>query len=322
MLTAQSTSSSLLPNSSLKPSQPKDATPSPFQDFCVVKMLNKAKFPVYLVCSRVNKQHYAMKVFPLDNVSPHKYFKNEIRFAHLNSPNIVKIVHIENEKSVFNKGSVKQMSYTLMEYASYGDFYELITQCKTQNDNKLIRTYFRQLINGIEYLHNQDITHMDLKLENLLLGEDYILKIADFDLSHIAGDKQVLAKGTKCYRAPELIETRCKKYPPVDIYSAGIVLFILKTGGIMPHAENSLINGINFYELLYKNNEDFWEKHSQFQKNKDMFEPDFRELFNAMVEFSPEERATIEDIKNSAWYKGEVYTSEELRKVMRDHLKY
>jgi serine/threonine protein kinase len=263
-----------------------------------------------------------MKVFPLDNKTPHKYFRNEIRFARLNSPNVVKIVHVENEKSVFHKGTVKQMSYTLMEYAPYGDFYEVITNPKIQKDVKLIRTYFRQLIQGLEYLHSQGITHMDIKLENLLVGEDYSLKIADFDLSHMIGDKQVLARGTKCYRAPEVMDARCKRYSAVDVYSAGIVLFILKSGGIMPHAENSLISGINFYELLYTDNKSFWEKHSQFQKNTEAFELEFRELFNVMTKFNPEERATLEDIKNMKWYKGEVYTNDELKNVMREYLQY
>ena len=76
---------------------------------------------------------------------------------------------------------------------------------------KLARTYFRQLIDGLEYLHSQGVRHLDLKLENLLIGDDYQLKIIDFDLSYMSGDTQILTRGSKFYRAPELRASQCRK---------------------------------------------------------------------------------------------------------------
>jgi len=285
-----------------------------FKEICVVKSINKAKFPVYLICSKQTKQNYAMKVFPFKNNKPHSYFKNEIRFSGLNHPNIVKTVHIEPEKDTISKGIPTKVSYTIMEYASNGDFFDFVMNYGTKTDEKIARTYFRQLIEGLEYLHNNGISHMDVKLENLLLGEDYQLKLTDFDLSYIDKDQKVLSKGTKFYRAPEVMKGVCKNTRASDIYSAAIVLFTMKTKGILAHSENNLIGGTNFSELLHNNDPKFWEKHCEIQKkDKIYFENEFKELFIAMTRPKPEERITIEEIKKSEWYNGPYYSPEELK---------
>ena len=67
-----------------------------------------------------------------------------------------------------------------MEYAPYGDLYNLLASADL-SDEHLIHTYFSQLITGLEYLHSHHIAHLDIKPENLLIGHDYRLKIADFD---------------------------------------------------------------------------------------------------------------------------------------------
>jgi serine/threonine protein kinase len=262
-----------------------------------------------------------MKTFPFANGRPHRYFQNESRFAGLNHDNVIKVEHAETRKPMIHRGCQVEMSYILMEYAPHGDFFDLVGSCKIKDDNKLVRTYFKQLIEGMNYLHKHGVAHLDLKLDNLLVGEDYTLKIADFDLSYMTGDEEVLARGTKCYRCPEFIRGRCVNFIAADIYSAGIILFILKSGGLMPHSENNLVKGIDFYDLLYTNHSKFWEKHQQFQKGQDVFDPEFKELFLSMTQLNPSERASIEDVKNSKWYNGEVYTNEELREVMQGHMR-
>jgi len=214
-----------------------------------------------------------------------------------------------------------------MEYAPYGDFFDFVTKHKESLDDKLVRTYFRQLIEGIEYLHASRVAHLDLKPENLLVGADFNLKIADFDLSHVKGDSKILSRGTRYYRGPEFFQSSSSdpelKTPfSADIYGAGIILFILKSGGIYPHSENSPLEGIDLVDLLYNDNDEFWNKHCEIEdRPKSFYEKEFKELFNAMVRHNPEERLTLKEIKQTKWYNGPIYTPTELQKKMKSILK-
>lgn len=309
-----------------RPREPSDS-PVAYQSLNVVKRLSKAKFPVYLTSSKVNKQNYAMKIFSHKGEQPHPYFRNEVRFASLKHPNIIDMVYYENEKDTLYKGELKKVSYILMEYAPFGDFFDFVTKHRESLDEKLVRTYFRQLISGIEYLHSCRVAHLDLKPENLLLGADFNLKIADFDLSHVCGDSKILSRGTRYYRGPEFFKNSSGD-PEIrspfssDIYSAGIILFILKSGGIYPHAENNTLEGIDLVDLMYNDNAEFWRKHCEIQeKSESFYDKSFRELFNTMVKLNPDERVTIREIKQSKWYNGPVYNSVELQKKMKKLLK-
>jgi len=312
-----------------KRARPRDPSDSPvaYQSLNVVKRLSKAKFPVYLTSSKVNKQNYAMKIFSHKGEQPHPYFRNEVRFASLKHPNVIDIVYYENEKDTLYKGELKKVSYILMEYAPFGDFFDFVTKHRESLDEKLVRTYFRQLINGIEYLHSCRVAHLDLKPENLLLGADLNLKIADFDLSHVCGDSKILSRGTRYYRGPEFFKSssgdpEIRSPFPSDIYSAGIILFILKSGGIYPHAENNTLEGIDLVDLMYNDNAEFWRKHCEIQeKSESFYDKSFRELFNSMVKFNPDERITLKEIKQSKWYNGPIYTPLELQKKMKKLLK-
>jgi len=226
---------------------------------------------------------------------------------------------LSTKEKTISKGCSKKVSYTVMEFAPYGDFFDFIMNHGKEMDYKLMRTYFRQMIDGLEYLHNSGVSHMDLKLENLLVGHDFSLKIADFDLSYLANDNKILSRGTKFYRPPEVIQGRCQNTQAADIYSAGIVLFTLMTGGMLPHAEDNLVGGIDFAGLLYTHNDEFWSKHCEIQKkDASIFDQDFKDLFNAMIRLNANERVTIEQIKQSNWYNGPCYTNEELKtKVAR-----
>lgn len=289
-----------------------------FEDFDVVKLISKAKFPVYLVFCPSNNEYYALKVYNFLNKKIHPYFANEARFFFLNHPNIINIILSQENVAISTDDKEPGSSCLLMEYAPNGDFFDFVRKSKQYIGEKLARTYFRQLIEGIEYLHLNGVWHLDLKLENLLIGKDNQIKIADFDLSYVIGDAEILTKGTQYYRAPELLAQKCKDGSAADIYSAGVILFLLKTGGAIPHSEGSIFQGVDLLELLQINTKLFFSKHCEIQeKESSFFTESFQELFVSMTKKDPRQRATISEIKSSRWYNGPVYTKGELAKKMK-----
>ena len=284
------------------------------QNLVVVSKLSKGKFPVFLAADPKKRKKYAMKIFSGEKPVNAAFFQNEIQFASLCHPNIIRTVKFEQNKVIKCKDNFITASYIATEFAPHGDLFDFILNHKDNLTEKLCRTYFHQLIDGLEFLHCQSIAHLDIKLENLLIGEDYRLKIADFDLSCSIRNSPIITKGTRFHRSPELRDQQCKNGPAADIYSAGIVLFILFCRGIRPHTEDAHYKEVNLYELLHFNNPEFWKKHCEFQsKTPSDFSRDFRNLFNGMTMFDPEERMTIQQIKESRWYNGPIYTQEELK---------
>jgi serine/threonine protein kinase len=122
-----------------------------------------------------------------------------------------------------------------MELA-FGDFTNLVNYFKKDLTEIIARSFFHQLVEGVEYLHKLKIAHLDIKLDNLLLGHDFKLKLTDFDNSHFEGDTEIRARGSKNYRAPELNDRYCEDCMAADIYSMGVVLFGLVTK-VLPYSE-------------------------------------------------------------------------------------
>jgi len=292
---------------------------NPFQNLAVEFQLSKTKFPIYVATSLLNQKSYAMKIFPYVNGKVSPFFLNEIRFMNLKHPNVISGEHCEYDQEFQIDGQWNRVSYILMEYASHGNFFHFIKNYNQYFDDKLIRTYFRQLIDGLEHLHANGVAHLDLKPENLLLGDDFCLKIADYDTSYVNGDERIMAKGTKYKRAPELILKKCTIPEAADVFSAGIILFLMKSGGKIPQAEEVSHNGVNLYNLLQKFNDKFWDFHVKMQrKDQTFFDKDFKDLFNAMTRENAAMRPTIEQVKNSNWYNGPTYSGYELRERVQE----
>jgi serine/threonine protein kinase len=148
------------------------------------------------------------------------------------------------------------------------------------------------------------------------------LKIADFDLSFIAGDNSIKSLGTKNYRAPELIVRHLKDPKHVDIYSLGIILYFMVTGGLLPFEEDDLLKGDSgMYAMLHINPRKFWrEKSKNNQFMADYYTKDFKTLFAGLVTKDPKDRYTIDDIIRTKWYNGPIYTTEELELIMGSSL--
>ncbi|EMC92524.1 hypothetical protein BAUCODRAFT_54267, partial [Baudoinia panamericana UAMH 10762] len=118
----------------------------------------------------------------------------------------------------------------VLEYAG-GELFDYIVQNGKMAEDKA-RKFFQQIICAVEYCHRHKIVHRDLKPENLLLDEHLNVKIADFGLSNIMTDGNFLKTscGSPNYAAPEVISGKLYAGPEVDVWSCGVILYVLLVG--------------------------------------------------------------------------------------------
>lgn len=278
----------------------------------IIKLLCKSTHPVFLANNGTDEVQYALKVFPYTPSGIATAYIKESRAKNLNHPNIVNILE-SCPKEVDSDGQV--FSYTLSEYEPNGDLCNLTSREDFKGDAKLARTFFRHMIEGIAYLHENGIAHLDIKPENLLISKDLHLKIADYDTSYMRKDGAVEVKGTENYRPPELLLGCCKKPKASDVYSIGIVAFLLYTG-CLPYLEKVDENSVDLFKIFALQDETFWRTHSEISGQPEIDDQDFKDLFFAMTKINPKERATIEQIRASAWYQKDVYDFDELERVL------
>ena len=89
---------------------------------------------------------------------------------------------------------------------------------------------FVQIVKAVKYMHDHNVAHRDLKLTNMLIDQEYVVKVIDFGFACEAEDMHKMYCGTPSYMAPEIVEKRVYAAKPTDIWSLGVVLFKLLSG--------------------------------------------------------------------------------------------
>lgn len=266
----------------------------------------------------------AIKVFAKQkNESPSPHYKQEEAIAvKLNHPNILKYFAFYPEAQYKQfRGPMRDCSAIVMEYVPHGDLFGLV--CKRPLSEKLARTFFRQMVSAITYLHEEGIAHLDVKPENFLIGPEG-LKLIDFDFSHRIEESVTHGmKGTPGYRPPEFARGFLQDLKAADIYSLGITLFTM-VSGCPPYEEIEQEKDVfvfdKFYDALRTNPKAFWESHNGFRKEegREEFSTGFKQLIESLLAEEAKDRPTIEIVKDNEWVKGEVYEQNELEAELRD----
>ncbi|XP_071552135.1 uncharacterized protein [Panulirus ornatus] len=125
----------------------------------------------------------------------------------------------------------ERMIYLVTEYASCGELFDYVATNGKMREREA-RTKFMQILAALRYCHKRGIVHRDLKAENLLLDKDLNIKLADFGFSNFYTPGVMLSTwcGSPPYAAPELFEGKEYDGPKADVWSLGVILFVLVCG--------------------------------------------------------------------------------------------
>ncbi|CAG8495758.1 5480_t:CDS:10 [Gigaspora rosea] len=205
----------------------------------------------------------------------------------LNHQNVVKLFEVLDDE--------QDSLYMVFEMCEKGVLMDVtIQKSTTPYSNEDARRYFRQMILGFEYLHENDIVHRDIKPDNLLLSAEGILKIVDFGVSETftqGNDKMKKSAGSPAFMAPELCVANRGEISgkAADIWSMGVTLYCLIFGRL-PFVKD---NVIDLFESI---------------KNDDITIPegsnpdaDLVDLLHKVLEKNPENRIIIAELREHPW---------------------
>ena len=218
----------------------------------------------------------------LINKGDDERIQNELKIiTKLNHPNILKAFEVFDDDINY---------YIVMERPIRGDLFNYICS-KGRLSMDEASFIFYQIVNGIQYLHNNKIVHRDMKPENIMLTKDMIVKIGDFGLSKYFKSTEVRLKtncGSPCYSAPEVLRGNRYKPQPVDIWGLGLILYCMVCGELPfeDEKEDILIRKVTLCKYTCP-----------------LFVTDiFKSFFKKVLCPNPNERITIEQIKMNCIY--------------------
>ncbi|ATY59045.1 serine threonine-kinase chk1 [Cordyceps militaris] len=208
----------------------------------------------------------------------------------------------------FASGEDPVWRWIAMEYAEGGDLFDKI-EADVGVRQDIAQAYFLQLVGGVSFMHSKGVAHRDLKPENVLLSADGSLKLADFGMATMfeyKGQRKLSATlcGSPPYIAPEILACgrpdkksagATGKYAPdlVDVWSCGVVLFVLLVGNT-PWDEPSS-NSWEFTEYLRTgghSTDALWER----------VPPEALSLLRGIMCVDPAKRFSFAKIRQHPWY--------------------
>uniref|UniRef100_A0A5B7AQ77 non-specific serine/threonine protein kinase n=1 Tax=Davidia involucrata TaxID=16924 RepID=A0A5B7AQ77_DAVIN len=252
------------------------------------KLLGHGTFAkVYLARNIQTNENVAIKVLDKE-----KILKGGL-MAHIKREiSILRLVRHPNIVQLFEVMATKAKIFFVMEYVRGGELFNKVAKGRLKE--QIARKYFQQLISAVGFCHARGVFHRDLKPENLLLDENGDLKVSDFGLSAVSDQIRQDGLfhtfcGTPAYVAPEVLARKGYDAAKVDIWSCGVILFVLMAGYLPFHDQNIMA----LYRKIYK---------GEFRCPR-WFSPELIRLFSRLLDTNPETRITIPDIMNTRWFK-------------------
>lgn len=236
-----------------------------------------------------SKQKFAIKCIKRSELSPEDDAAIHSEISILQQ---MKHSHIMTLKEFFKE---PEYYYLVTEFIGGGELFDRIVE-KTFYTEKEARDLVKILIDAIKYCHDQNIVHRDLKPENLLLlstDDDASIKLADFGFAKtVTTDHSGLVTtcGTPGYVAPEILEG-ASYGKPVDIWSIGVITYILLCGYPPFHDESQPVLFKKIRKGKYYFDSPYWDNVST----------DAKEFISKMLIVDPKDRASAGELLAHKW---------------------
>lgn len=253
----------------------------------------------------------AVKVIDTRSMRPEAIRKECAILEGLDHPNVIKVLgHGTGKKS----SGQSHLYFIFMELASGGELFDqVIDRGVNAMSEATARNFMRQLLAGVEHCHSRGVAHRDLKLENVLLTKEGVVKVIDFGLSHVykkdgsAGgfDRSVPLRemcGSKSYAAPEVLGGHGYDGYLADVWSLGVCLFAMLSG-FFPLDEASS-NDWRFGKLMeqqQKGRSTVMSVYAWYKRSCAHLTPPVIKLLDGMLAINPAQRFTMQDVLTHPW---------------------
>jgi len=255
--------------------------------------IGKGEYAVVKIgINKITKEKYALKIYEkgkLDNLFRKTCVKSEIEVLYLiNHKNIAKIIEDINTN---NQIIIVQ---ELVEGSSLKDYYSKELKNKkylSDGDLIILKNIFKQIFEAMNYLHKNNISHRDIKMENILIKNNYEIKIIDFGfgLYNPQHEVQKFFCGTPKYIAPEILEGKGYLGEEADLWSLGVLIYKIYC---------------NVYPFKGKDDEELYSsiKCGKY-KIPDNIPNYVKDIIEKLLIVEPKLRIKCENVVNSFWLK-------------------
>ncbi|KAI4759802.1 Pkinase-domain-containing protein [Aureobasidium sp. EXF-12344] len=249
---------------------------------------------VKLARNKETGEQVAVKIVPRQSTDEHRNAQDRERADHSKEVRTAReaaIVTLVDHPYICGMRDVVRTNYhwyMLFEYVNGGQMLDYIISHGRLKE-KQARKFGRQIASALDYCHRNSIVHRDLKIENILISKTGDIKIIDFGLSNTFSPKGLLKTfcGSLYFAAPELLQAKAYTGPEVDVWSFGIVLYVLVCGKV-PFDDQSMP-----------------QLHAKIKKGAVEYPPwlsaECKNLIARMLVTDPSQRASLAEIMVHPW---------------------
>ena len=269
-----------------------------FYDFYdVMKELGEGHFGKVCRCkNKKNGEHYAVKI-----LNKTKLNRNDLNLVR-REKNYLKLIKHENIVSLQDYFEDKQNIFFITEFYEGGDlltFLEEKQKLKEKISEKICARIIRKIAQGIQYLNSFGIIHRDIKPENIMFARSCnikTLKIIDLGVCKTLsfGEKASDPIGTNGYICPEIYLQKNYSFK-IDVWSLGIILYVLATGGVLPFEDVNMDPKIVGKKVIYLQQE--YPEEYFGDKSKSLIN-----LLDKMLDKDDENRIDINTLLKDSWF--------------------